>query len=139
MGPAVSSNGAMMTYRIGAELSDRIAAIAPIAGSIGGIGFVEEQNDSLIPYVIPNPKNPMPVIIFHGLQDISVPYDGGWKQVFNWSSNELWVYTTSVNESLTFWIDHNNCDTNPDINISDSGLIITSSYKNLSMLALAIF
>ena len=30
------SNGGMMSYRLGAELSDIVAAIAPVAGSIGG-------------------------------------------------------------------------------------------------------
>ncbi len=30
------SNGGMMTYRLGAELSDIVAAIAPVAGTIGG-------------------------------------------------------------------------------------------------------
>ena len=30
------SNGGMMTYRLGSELSDIVAAIAPVAGSIGG-------------------------------------------------------------------------------------------------------
>ena len=29
--------GAIMTYRLGAELSDIVAAIAPVAGSIGGV------------------------------------------------------------------------------------------------------
>ena len=46
------SNGGMMCYRFAAELSDRIAAIAPVAGTIA----VEESK----------PKRPVPVIHFHG-------------------------------------------------------------------------
>ena len=124
------SGGAMMTYRLGAELSDRIAAIAPIAGSIGGLGFVPERNDSLIPYIIPNPISPLPVITFHGLQDESVPYAGGWKQVFDWGSNDLWVYIVSVNESVSFWVEHNNCDPIPQVETSESGRMIIKTYMN---------
>ena len=52
-------NGAALTYRIGAELSDIVAAIAPVAGSIG------EVTDSV--WRIPEPANPVSVIIFHGV------------------------------------------------------------------------
>jgi len=124
------SGGAMMTYRLGAELSDQIAAIAPISGSIGGLGFETEKNDSLSPYIISTPKNPLPVITFHGMQDISVPYEGGWKQVYNWKSYELWVYIVSVNESVTFWIDNNNCNPVPEVKKSKSERIITKTYIN---------
>jgi polyhydroxybutyrate depolymerase len=124
------SGGAMMTYRLGAELSDRIAAIAPIAGSIGGLGFESKKDDTLSPYIIPHPINPVPVISFHGMKDKSVPYEGGWKQVFDWKSYELWVYIISVNESVTFWVENNNCNPIPEINISKSGRIITKTYTN---------
>jgi polyhydroxybutyrate depolymerase len=124
------SGGAMMTYRLGAELSDQIAAIAPVAGSIGGLGFETEKNDTLPPYIISKPINPIPVITFHGIQDKSVPYEGGWKQVFNWTSYELWVYIVSVNESITFWTENNKCDPVPEIKKSESGRIITKTYSN---------
>jgi polyhydroxybutyrate depolymerase len=124
------SGGAMMTYRLGAELSDRIAAIAPIAGSIGGIGFVPEKDNSLTPYIIPPPINPLPVITFHGLQDVSVPYNGGWKRVFTWGSDNLWAYIVSVNESVSFWIEQNNCNPIPQVETSDNGKIISHTYRD---------
>src|SRR5205823_9528672 len=46
------SNGAMMCYRLAAELSDRIAAIAAIAGTMA----IEDCR----------PRRPVPVIHFHG-------------------------------------------------------------------------
>ena len=55
------SNGGMMCYRLAAELSDRIAAIAPVAGTIA----IEESK----------PKRPVPVIHFHGTKDTFVPFE----------------------------------------------------------------
>ena len=55
------SNGGMMCYRLAAELSDRIAAIAPVAGTIA----IEESK----------PKRPVPVIHFHGTKDTLVPFE----------------------------------------------------------------
>jgi len=125
-----SSGGAMMTYRLGAELSNRIAAIAPICGSIGGIAYVPEIDDTLPPYIISNPDSSLPVIIFHGMKDKSVPYDGGWKRVINWNSYELWVYLVSVNESVSFWVENNNCNPIPDVETSESGKIIIETYTD---------
>jgi polyhydroxybutyrate depolymerase len=57
------SNGAMMTYRLAAEIPDLIAAIAPVAGTL--------TVDSRII------QAPMPIIHFHGTDDRYVPYAGG--------------------------------------------------------------
>ncbi len=57
------SNGAMMTHRIGIELSDRVAAIAPVVGAL----FGDE----------PRPRTPVSALIINGLVDESVPYGGG--------------------------------------------------------------
>jgi polyhydroxybutyrate depolymerase len=56
------SNGGMMCYRLAAELSDRIAAIAPVAGTM--------TMDRV------NPKRPVSVIHFHGTDDTFVPFKG---------------------------------------------------------------
>ncbi len=57
------SNGAMMTHRIGRELSHRIAAIAPVVGAV----FGDE-----VPAT-----SPVAAVIFNGLKDESVPAQGG--------------------------------------------------------------
>ena len=59
------SNGAMMCYRLAAELSDRIAAIAPVAGTMA----IEKAN----------PTRPVPIIHFHGTADTFVPFNGAAK------------------------------------------------------------
>jgi len=57
------SNGAMMAYRLAAEIPDQIAAIAPIAGTL-----------TIDPGTI---QAAMPIIHFHGTDDRFVPYAGG--------------------------------------------------------------
>ncbi|OGS40853.1 MAG: hypothetical protein A3K77_05940 [Euryarchaeota archaeon RBG_13_31_8] len=106
------SMGGFMTYRLGAELSDIVAAIAPVAGSIGGLFY-----DDLPFYIIPEPEHPLPVIVFHGMNDSAVPYNGDYDVV-------------SVNDSVSFWVEFNQCDTNPQIEISESGNIIKKTYAN---------
>ena len=56
------SNGGFLSHRLACELSDRIAAIAPVAG-VNGMAACA-------------PKRPMPVLHFHGTSDTLVPYLG---------------------------------------------------------------
>lgn len=59
------SNGGFLSHRLGCELADTFAAIAPVAGVLG---------------VAPNdckPQRPLPVLHFHGTADPMVPYGGG--------------------------------------------------------------
>lgn len=124
------SGGGMMTYRLGSDLSDIVAAIAPVAGSIGGIWYTETDL-----YVIPEPAYPVPVIVFHGLQDRNLPYSGGWVNgtLRLWNTNikvDINVYFLPVYESVSFWVEHNHCNPVPTINTSESGNIIKQTYAN---------
>jgi len=56
------SNGGFLSHRIGCELADRFAAIAPVAGVNGMTTCM--------------PARPMPVMHFHGTADPLVPYTG---------------------------------------------------------------
>jgi polyhydroxybutyrate depolymerase len=114
------SNGAILAYRVAAELSDLIAAASPVAGSIGGQA---SENGSL--YVIPIPQQPVSIIAFHGMLDENVPYNGG-------QDNNTWTTCTdlSVNESIAFWVNHNNCTPFPETTISQSGNIIINRYSD---------
>jgi len=82
------SNGGFLSYRLACELSDRIAAIAPVAGQLG-----------VDPCAAPRP---VPVIHFHGDADPIVPYDGS-----------VFLGFVSVAESIGFWVTRNNCDPTP--------------------------
>jgi polyhydroxybutyrate depolymerase len=57
------SNGGMMAHRVGIELSDKVAAIAPVVGALFG-------NDG-------HPHSPVSALMFNGLLDESVPVGGG--------------------------------------------------------------
>jgi len=57
------SNGAMMAYRVGAELAATVASIAPVAGPLA------------LPAIAP--ERPVPVLHFHGTLDQFTPLEGG--------------------------------------------------------------
>ncbi|TVM36031.1 alpha/beta hydrolase family esterase [Oceanidesulfovibrio marinus] len=57
------SNGAMMTHRLGIELSGKIAAIGPVVGGL----FGDE----------PIPPHPVSAMIVNGARDKSIPLHGG--------------------------------------------------------------
>jgi polyhydroxybutyrate depolymerase len=84
------SNGAMMCYRLAAELSDRIAAIATIAGTVA----VPESN----------PKRPVPVIHFHGTNDKMVPFETAAGRI------RPSYRGMSVQDSIRTWVKLNGCD-----------------------------
>jgi len=58
------SNGGIMAHYVASELSDRIAAIAPVGGPL----MMEA----------PRSKRPVPVIHFHGTADAFAPFKGGF-------------------------------------------------------------
>lgn len=89
------SNGAMMCYRLAAELSDRIAAIAPVAGTMA----VDRCQ----------PKRPVPVLHFHGTADTIIPYDG----VANGPPKIITV--RSVQATILAWTEIDGCSKTPQV------------------------
>lgn len=89
------SNGAIMAYRIAAELSDRIAAIAPVSGPLG--------TDKV------NPKRPVPVIHFHGTADENAPFGGGR------GKGPSGTNFFSVEYTIQSWVKANGCKNKPDL------------------------
>jgi polyhydroxybutyrate depolymerase len=59
------SNGGQMAFRLGAELSDPIAAVGSVCG------------DRTLGQFFPPPPRPVPVIAFHGRRDRFLPFGGG--------------------------------------------------------------
>ncbi len=89
------SNGAMMTYRLACAMPERIAAIAPVAGTMA----VDDCR----------PKRPVPVLHFHGTLDSLVPYDGYQK---DWAKM---VKVRSVADTIQAWVKFNGCDPEPTV------------------------
>ncbi len=106
------SNGGMMCYRLAAELSDRIAAIAPVAGTMA----IDD----------PQPIRPVPVMHFHGMADLIVPPDGPLR------SSPGFVKFKSVNETIETWCQINGCQKDPVITAepdrAEDGTSVTRRY-----------
>jgi polyhydroxybutyrate depolymerase len=88
------SNGAIMSYRLGAELTPELAGIAPVAGSIPAGG-------------LPKPQGPLPVVIIHGTADPFVRWEGG--EVPKAAGGTV----LPVMEAARFWVKNNGCDPTP--------------------------
>jgi polyhydroxybutyrate depolymerase len=87
------SNGGMMCYRLASELPDRIAAIAPVGGTMA----IEEYR----------PKRPVSVMHFHGTADTFVPYGGLSK------GTPKFLTFKSVEESIRICAKANGCPEAP--------------------------
>ena len=87
------SNGAMMTYRLASELSDRIAAIAPVAGPMG-------MKDC-------RPTRAVSIMHFHGAADEFAPFKGGRGR--GPSGTDFY----SVQHSIDAWVAANGCRPTP--------------------------
>jgi polyhydroxybutyrate depolymerase len=90
------SNGAVMAYRLACELSDRIAAIAPVAGTMA----VEPRE----------PQRPVPVLHFHGTEDEFIPFAGGRGAKSLFATDH-----TSVERTVHAWVRANGCTEEPTI------------------------
>ena len=100
-----NSNGAMMSYRMAGQDSQIFAAMASVAGTIGG---KPTPTSSL--YTIPTPSSPVAVIEFHGLLDQNVPYHGGYP-TSGFEVGKRW--DLSVNNTVNFWVSNDGCQTTP--------------------------
>lgn len=94
------SNGAMLVHRIGSELSDIVAAVAPAAGTIGGAPEADSPTVTIAP-----PPRPVPILLMHGMQDSHVRFEGG----VNFRDR----LDLSFQESASFWAAANGCNPDP--------------------------
>ena len=107
------SNGGFMSFKLACELSDRIAGIASVTGSI-------------LPATLNNCNaiHSTPIMQIHGTSDGTVPYGGG----AGW--------TEPITSLVEHWVDFNNCDTAavvenvPDINTGDGTTVEKFTYMN---------
>jgi polyhydroxybutyrate depolymerase len=92
------SNGGMMTHRLGIELSNRIAAIAPVVATV----FGDEKK----------PAYPVSALMINGMQDKNVPHEGGTP---GGRGSDAWdgMPTKPALEQATFWAQANGCSGAP--------------------------
>jgi len=99
------SNGGFMSYHLACQLSDKIAAIASVTGSM-----------SPVTYNACNPQHPTAILEIHGTSDGTVPYTGA-------------SFSKPVSDVLDYWVNFNNSNTTPtvinvpDINTSDGSTV----------------
>jgi polyhydroxybutyrate depolymerase len=93
------SNGGHMSYRLACQLSDRIAAIAPVAANVWD-GLVENCA----------PLHPVPVLIMNGTEDPLVKWDGGEIKFLGDTRGEV----RSADETVTFWRNLDECPEEPE-------------------------
>jgi polyhydroxybutyrate depolymerase len=102
------SNGGMMCYRLAAELSDRIAAIAPVSGTMA----IETCQ----------PRRPVSVLHFHGTNDGLVLFGGPDDRI---PKNLRFL---SVDDATRAWAKTNGCPSTPLVarlpDSADDGLTV---------------
>ena len=106
------SNGGYMSFLLACQLSEKIAAVASVTGSM-----TPETFDAC------NPQHPTPILQIHGTNDEIVPYNGA-----SWSR--------SIEDVMTYWVNYNNCDESPsttvfpDIDPTDGSTVEHIVYQN---------
>lgn len=108
------SMGGFMSNRLGCELSNKISAIASVAGTIGNeiIGSC-------------NPENIVPALHIHSTNDATVAYTNN-------------TFGNDAETLINFWVANNNCNQNPDSTVlthieDDNYSVIKYLYKNGSL------
>ena len=114
------SNGGMMTFRLGCELSEKISAIATVAASMP---------ENL--YKNCSPQKYISVLIIHGTDDPIVPWNGGDVVVFGKHRGRV----VSIPQTVGFWVFHNNCTLQtkeylPDSDPNDGTRVWVEKYVN---------
>ncbi len=88
------SNGAFLAYRLGCEMSDVLAAVAPVAGVL--------LNNPC------RPAQPVSILHIHGLADTSVPFEGS-------SAPAASGAFESVQQSIAAWVQLDGCPPAPEV------------------------
>lgn len=88
------SNGAIMAYRLACQLSDRVAAVAPVSAT-----QIREDQQAC------QPGRSVSVIHFHGTADRLNPYNGG--------TTAAGFQFVPVEEAMGFWAGRNECPGQP--------------------------
>lgn len=115
------SNGAIMSYRLACELSSRIAAIAPVDGSI-----------PVALSGVCSPSKPVSVLAINNIQDPLVPFNGG--EIYNRKKTLKLGKVLSAKESVEFWVKQNGCSKKtvvsemPDTDPEDGTRVVKEEY-----------
>ncbi len=104
------SNGGFFAYRLGCELSERLAAIAAVAGAMA-----PELAE------VCSPEEPVAVLDIHGTEDRIVPYEGGETK----GGGEL----LSTEDTVDVWRLHNGCAMRSDVTL-EKGDVVCRAFRD---------
>ncbi|AIE87169.1 phospholipase/carboxylesterase [Fimbriimonas ginsengisoli Gsoil 348] len=107
------SNGAMLAHLAGARLSDRIAAIGAVAGTVG-LPNADGQK------AIPAPASPVSAMLIHGKKDSMVAYD---------KSASALLAGIGAEESAQWWAGQDGCAKTPCQTMSANGNVATETFS----------
>ncbi|MCX6302823.1 MAG: alpha/beta hydrolase-fold protein [Bacteroidia bacterium] len=119
------SNGAIMSYRLACEISNKIAAIAPVDGNIPVMLSRECYA-----------ARPVSVLAINNVNDPLVPYEGG--NIYSSIRKLNLGKVLSVDESIGFWVSRNQCSPlpvvteEPDTDPKDGTRVTRKEYINNS-------
>jgi polyhydroxybutyrate depolymerase len=98
------SNGGAMTQRLACELSDRVAAIAPIAGG---------NQFAALDYC--SPTRPVPVLEIHGTADRCWPIAGGSQACVGLTPAPAQGEFVPIAATVAAWASRNGCQATPTV------------------------
>lgn len=107
------SNGGMLTYRFASERADEVAAAAVVSGAIGS-SFGDEDLRSCIS----KPAHALPFIVFHGIDDDTVPANGPYESSKNGARSFL-----PASDAVEFWRAANGCEPEPEAESLNNGWV----------------
>lgn len=114
------SNGGMLTHYLGATQGRRVAAIAPVAGAMGGSGAPAEPV-----WRLPDAVRPLPTMLVHGTADDRVPYAGGPRPDRPESQQYL-----SVADAVDYWRRQDGCGGEASREQRHAGLVTLERWEN---------
>ncbi len=91
------SNGGFMSFRLGLELSSKIAAIAPVTANLAKVHDGKK------------PSKPVGLLVINGTKDPLVPYAGGHVKVLGTKRGAIF----STDETMKRWAAFNGCAAKP--------------------------
>jgi polyhydroxybutyrate depolymerase len=102
------SRGAMMTYRLGCELSDTVSAIAPVSGNMATAGGSADVPCTL--------TQPVSVLAIHGTADTVIPMAGG----------RVDIVFSPMADVIARWRSLDSCTEPPSVSVE--GIATTTSW-----------
>ena len=104
-----------MAYYLGGLMSDRFAAVAGIAGTVG-IPLATSAVKA-----VPEPKYPISVLMIHGKKDPMVAYKPG---------DKAFLQCTGAEEGAKWWAKEDGCDEKPEVTEFVKDLATLTSYSH---------